>query len=943
MMERRRRLGMRRALRSVLGALLIVTVGIGAQQPAAGTAAAGTAAAGTAVTPAAGAFHPLDPARIFDTRTGLGGTAAPIGPGQVATIQVTGQGGVPDTGVAAVVMNVTAVSPSAASYLTVYPAGATRPLASNLNYIAGQTVPNLVQVAVGTGGRVEAFNALGAVHVVVDVAGWVAEAAEAGTAGLFKPLPPARVLDTRIGQGGAVVGAGQTIDVQVAGAGGVPATGASAVALNLTVTDPTAASYVTAYPTGQPQPLASNLNFAPGDTVPNRVIVRLGEAGKVSLFNHSGSAQLIADVAGWYTDGSDDEAFGAAFTGLVPSRFIDTRSTAPVAGGASLRVPVAGRAGIPGMDAEQPPTAVVANLTVTEPTAAGYLTAFPGDQTRPLASDLNFVPGTTRPNLAIVKLGPDGSVEIFNSDGASHVIVDVLGWYAGDVVVKEQLKVLDPAALAALQEVTPTGLVFSSAAGTVASLQVGDVVNAGLSAKTPEGLLRKVTGIATVGSTVQVATEQAALADALGQGGFAETTPISTATFLRFEAAGEGTTVAPTPSATPKAEAAAIGVSGGLRVSFSRTHEDASKTWSLTTAGVLDFSGSAKIWADVGFFDLNAGMDVKAAQSLSLTVSGEGTAAGLEIEVLLGRIYLAPIVIPVGPVIVVVIPRIDLKLAAEGTISVSMSGSLQQTASASAGVQYDDGFSTYKDSDFDVLGWNFEGPEVGLKLKAGPVVDYRSDIYGIAGPDVAIKPYVSYEMEPCKETLSAGIDAVIGFKGKIWKFDLADWDTKINVYAALLHEETRGDCGQGDVQVSLLWSGSSDLDLHVIEPSGEEIAYYSPVSSTGGTLDVDVIPDEDETGQHIENVFWPEGQAPVGSYTAFVHHYGSWTGAPASYSMQVKVNGVIIHSETGTLAYDAVSAAYSFSVSGLKTTAATASTAGARAGRTSRASLPPKR
>jgi len=82
--------------------------------------------------------------------------------------------------------------------------------------------------------------------------------------------------------------------------GGVPASGVGAVALNVTVAGATAAGYVTAWPTGSGRPLASNLNFVPGQLVPNMVIARVGSGGKVSLFNSSGNTQLVVDVVGWF-------------------------------------------------------------------------------------------------------------------------------------------------------------------------------------------------------------------------------------------------------------------------------------------------------------------------------------------------------------------------------------------------------------------------------------------------------------------------------------------------------------------------------------------------------------------------------------------------------------------------------------------------------------------
>ncbi|HTJ73922.1 MAG TPA: CAP domain-containing protein [Acidimicrobiales bacterium] len=121
----------------------------------------------------------------------------------------------------------------------------------------------------------------------------------------FHALTPARILDTRFGTGAptAPIGAGGSLNLQVTGRGGVPATGVSAVVLNVTVTQPTAASYLTVYPTGEAMPLAANLNFVPGQTVPNLVTAKVGANGQVTIFNGAGTTQVVADVAGWFDVG----------------------------------------------------------------------------------------------------------------------------------------------------------------------------------------------------------------------------------------------------------------------------------------------------------------------------------------------------------------------------------------------------------------------------------------------------------------------------------------------------------------------------------------------------------------------------------------------------------------------------------------------------------------
>src|SRR5579885_329213 len=195
-----------------------------------------------AATTAGAGYQPLSPSSILDTRTGNGAPAAPVGPGATLNLQLTGRGGVPATGVSAVVLNVTVTGPTAASYLTVYPAGEALPLAANLNFTAGQTVPTPVTAKVGANGQVSIYNSAGSTHVIADVAGWYDVGADLSGAG-YHPLTPSRILDTRTGNGApaAPVGPGATLNLQITGRGGVPATGVSAVVLNVTVTGPTAA------------------------------------------------------------------------------------------------------------------------------------------------------------------------------------------------------------------------------------------------------------------------------------------------------------------------------------------------------------------------------------------------------------------------------------------------------------------------------------------------------------------------------------------------------------------------------------------------------------------------------------------------------------------------------------------------------------------------------
>jgi len=383
--------------------------------------------ASNAVVPGLGAYVPLVPARILDTRSG-----SPLGPGQTLNVTITGHGGVPASGVIAVVLNTTVTVPTAASYLTVWPTGVPRPTTSNLNWTAGKTVPNLAVVALGAGGQVSVFNGYGSTHVVLDVEGYVAApTVSPPAAGLYNGIVPNRILDTRIGLGSAKAQlcAGQTVTVQVSGTTNVPSSGVGAVVLNVTATNTVVApSAVTVWPAGATQPGTSNLNFVPGQTVPNRVIVKLGTGGAVNFYDQFGHTDVIADVVGWFTDGSVALG-GSRFVGVTPARLLDTRLSSSLGPAATLVLPVAGHGGVPSMGAGVPPTAVVLNVTVTNPSTASYLTIWPDGAVRPTTSDLNFVRGLTVPNLVVVKLGTGGSIDIFNGYGTTDVVVDVVGWY----------------------------------------------------------------------------------------------------------------------------------------------------------------------------------------------------------------------------------------------------------------------------------------------------------------------------------------------------------------------------------------------------------------------------------------------------------------------------------------------------------------------------------
>jgi hypothetical protein len=381
-----------------------------------------------------GGFTSLAPSRLLNTLAGVGAPKVAVAAGRTVHLQVTGRGGVPISGVSAVVLNVAVVAPTSAGYITVFGAGTNRPTASNLNFVKGQTVPNLVIAPVGAGGVVDLYNGSnGTVQLVADVSGYFL----AGTpevAGAFGSLPPSRLLNTLAGVGApkVAVAAGGTVRLQVTGRGGVPATGLSAVVLNVAVVAPTSAGYITVYGDGTNRPTASNLNFVKGQTVPNLVIAPVGAGGLVDLYNGStGTVQLVADVSGYFLSGTPTEP--GALGSLAPSRLLNTLAGvgAPkvaVAAGGTVHLQVTGRGGVPATGV----SAAVLNVAVLAPTSAGYITVYGAGTPRPGASNLNFVKGQTVPNLVIAPVGAGGVVDLYNgSTGTVQLVADVSGGFMG--------------------------------------------------------------------------------------------------------------------------------------------------------------------------------------------------------------------------------------------------------------------------------------------------------------------------------------------------------------------------------------------------------------------------------------------------------------------------------------------------------------------------------
>lgn len=277
------------------------------------------------------------------------------------------------------------------------------------------------------------------------------------TGGNYVPLTPQRLADTRPNSGEP--GAGDTLSsdgtLTITMPSSVPS-GAAAVALNVTAVDATATGYLTVYPTGEATPLESVLNFEPGPAgcttidcvVPNLVITQLSSGNQVTIYNGStGTVNVVVDLEGYFDSAAATTGDAGRYVALPPARLADTRcgDTPPAAGsdcadehipaanstlstmsaGQTISVMVAGEGGVPAAGAE----AAVVQLTATNTTANGYLTAYAGATSLPLASNVNWVRGQTASSRAIVPIGSNGAIDIYNYAGRTDVVVDVVGYF----------------------------------------------------------------------------------------------------------------------------------------------------------------------------------------------------------------------------------------------------------------------------------------------------------------------------------------------------------------------------------------------------------------------------------------------------------------------------------------------------------------------------------
>ncbi len=382
-----------------------------------------------AATTNTGGMNAVSPSRILDTRTTLGGHLKPLSAGETLSLKVLGGNGIPHAGVSAVLVNLTVVNATKQSYVTLYPKGVSKPKASTINFPAKLAIANTALVAVGADKSINIYNYTGSAHVIIDVEGWVGSGtSQAQTVA----TTPKRILDSRTttgGRNGKPLAANETMKLAVRGVNGIPATGISAVIVNLAAVPNTTTGYITAYPSGSSRPSASTLNITTARLpVSNFAVIPVGSDGAINLYSSTKNMHMIVDVQGWITTGSPSVAMGGKAQSA--NRILDTRTTLGNhkgrLGATVFDLPVLGKGGVPTSGV----SAVIVHLTAVGSTRQSYLKAYASGMVEPNSSVINFEIGKTVSSTAVIPVGWNGAISLKNMYGLTDVIVDVQGWLA---------------------------------------------------------------------------------------------------------------------------------------------------------------------------------------------------------------------------------------------------------------------------------------------------------------------------------------------------------------------------------------------------------------------------------------------------------------------------------------------------------------------------------
>lgn len=350
----------------------------------------------------AGGFVPITPTRVLDTRTGVGGITGAVGANCVARVPLAAVIPSTATGVAA---TLTLADAEGEGFATAYPCGSARPYVSNVNARVDSPVPNLVLSPVDSTRELCVYSSVGT-NIIVDVTGWFGD-----SGGQFHDVTPTRALDTRTGANPVEAESSVTLSLS-----NLLPVYATAVAVNITITQTSATGYATAYPCGGSVPLASNVNFIAGEDRAAQALVGLGNRSLCIYV--SAEAHVVVDVWGWLGGGDGARIVPSSASRLADSRTGDGGWNTPFAAGETRSFVVAQQAG--GVH-----TAMV-DVVAVDAEGAGFLTLYACGRGQPPTSSLNYSAQRPAMNLVTVPLGDGGRICVYSS-ASTDVVIDLLG------------------------------------------------------------------------------------------------------------------------------------------------------------------------------------------------------------------------------------------------------------------------------------------------------------------------------------------------------------------------------------------------------------------------------------------------------------------------------------------------------------------------------------
>ena len=398
--------------RLTLGALALTALALAPGLPAGARGASTSAVQHVSQAGVAGTtLTPVRPCRLFDGRRTPDSGRVDAGTWRLA---VTGRCGVPATA-QAVAISLVATDTSAAGFVSVYPEGSTRPDVSNLNYDRGNTVANSAVVKLSATGSIDVHTSAAA-NIIVDVTGVFIDAPGGARAGRFVTVDPRRVVDTRTS------GRRGDGEIRVPIPAGIPSD-AIALAVGITAVGAASSGYLSVYPAGTTRGETSVVNTDEHDrTRANVVFVPVSADGFIVF--RSMETDVLVDLWGWFTGPSAPSSADGLFVARAPRRAWDSRvSFDPIHQGGTVEKQLLAASA----------AAIVANVTVVEPTGWGFLSVFAAGTSLPNVSSLNYRWRHPVAALTVSRVSDRGLA--LHSHAGAHVIVDVAGWFTGAATV----------------------------------------------------------------------------------------------------------------------------------------------------------------------------------------------------------------------------------------------------------------------------------------------------------------------------------------------------------------------------------------------------------------------------------------------------------------------------------------------------------------------------